>query len=262
MVEKVNVEKQKTPMIPYIERVLEESDYSGCIDGRPGNENRGAKMLGGAVDPVFMFALWTGQDFNEEFVISSIKTLLEKKIRPGVHRGSHAHKNHEHPEESTSDCGFADKLKTIFKTTLEKQPEITEILEPYCQKEALDNVFNKLKEYDIEKIKLTGEALISTIEKVVQQQDKEYAAEVLQGEHKEKKAFVNTEKYVTFDTNEADRQEKQAFNLDLEAAVEQAKILGVDENFARTANLIFYVATEMVLVEQKGKPALEVTLNK
>ncbi|MBI2029985.1 hypothetical protein HYT02_06205, partial [Candidatus Gottesmanbacteria bacterium] len=93
-------------------------------------------------------------------------------------------------------------------------------------------------------------------------ESKKGTIENLNGLHEEQVAFVNLRPNTTLDTNNLNREGKQAFNLDLWAAVEQSKELGVPEDFARDASLILYMATEMVLVEKNGKPALPVQIHK
>ncbi len=113
-----------------------------------------------------------------------------------------------------------------------------------------------MEQYPAENIKITGETLIHSVEA------SGGATETVAGEHAEQVAFVNLQPGTTLDTNQLNRQGQQAFNLDLWAAIEQAMALGVDSNFAIGASLILYMATEIMLVESKGKPALPVVVRK
>jgi len=65
----------------------------------------------------------------------------------------------------------------------------------------------------------------------------------------------------TLDTRSLNRQGTQGFNLDLLEAMRQAKALGIDNDFTLPASLILYLATEIVLVEDKAKVALPVEIH-
>ena len=168
----------------------------------------------------------------------------------GAHRGSH-----KHPEAGKCNCGFADKMPKIFQLAIDRRGDITKRLNDVYNanidkisqfdihfSELIENAYSLLEKYSAEKIKLTGENLLSTVEQ------KGTVIENVEGDHKEAVAFVNLKPGTTFDTNQSNREGNQAFNLDLWAAVEQSGKLGVDASFATAASLIHYQATEIMLV--------------
>jgi hypothetical protein len=236
-----------------------------CVDGRPTDgESDGPQMLGGSIHPMAVAALYQGADFNEQFVTQSLTTLKDKGFAIGAHRDDH---DHGAPEQNSCGCGFADKLGLIVQAAKENKEGIHgKLIETYeankdkmgtfskPMNEVIAHTYEKLEQYPAEKLQLTGERLVRTLE---QQGAK---VEIVQGPHGECAAFVNLQEGTTFDTNGSNKEGRQAFNLDLWAGVEHSKALGVDEEFAAAASLVLYLATEIVLVEKNGKPALPVLI--
>ena len=142
------------------------------------------------------------------------------------------------------------RILEIYKSNHSKFPEFSVSFEDH-----LSEVYDKLEKYSASKIVLGGEDLVTLAF--------ECGANVedVESEHQEKIAYVNLVSGTTFDTKEANSKGWQAFNLDIWSCVEQATALGVEKNFALFASLILYAATEVVLVEQKGKEALPIGIN-
>jgi len=261
-----------------------------CVDGRPDFEiaEKGPQMLGGSLHPILLRAIYTNQSFNESFVKEGITELQTLGFKVGIHRGDlhthtekisqhHAGKTHEpqttkNNEKSKSGCGAADETDKIIAKAIEQKAEITRRLKETYEanietfggfasgfakpfEQILAETYEKIGQFGPEKIKITGEETIITAEKAGA------AVENLEGNHAERVAYVNLKKNITYDTNESNKQGIQAFNLDLLEAVEQAEALGVDKEFAIAASLILYQATEMVLVEEKGKNPLPILLH-
>lgn len=262
----VSVETGGSPEInaaQFLELKITGYEAPWCVDGRPDNDSeKGPQILGGSLHPVVLAAVWFNEELDRNFLSSAFSTLRDNGYGIGVHCGSHRH-------GENSDCGFADNLPAVFQKVSDKRQTIMErLLDVYSENadalgidddetfaNMLENAFDLLTNYDTENFQLTGETLIKTAEA-------EGAAVVnLEGDHQEQVAFVNMKPDVTFDTNQSNTNGCQAFNLDLPVAVEQAATLGVDDNFAIAASLILYQATEMVLVEDKGKRALQVALH-
>lgn len=218
-----------------------------CVDGRPDfTMQKGPQMLGGSLLPVILKSIY----YNKPIAITDLN-ILKTKHSLGAHRGE----VHGHDTTGKSGCGFADSLQIIIKTAKDKK----EIIFQRLKNLGINNIeqtYNKIANYDERNITLTGENLVSKV------QNAGGIIENLKGEHKEEVAFVNLKPQVTFDTNGANKKGKQAFNLDLWAVLEQSKVLGIPEEFAKYASLILYIATEIVLVEDKGKLPLPVHINK
>lgn len=245
---------------PYREIDITGKESPRCVDGRKSEgSQKGPQMLGGSLHPVILAAVFRNSAFNSQFIVENMQVLKDAGFGMGVHRGSHKH-------GVKSDCGFSDNLKTIFAKVGSARNEIIKIIKQvYADNSGVlgqmaeglfEQAFTAITAYPAENLQLTGEALIAEVAKTE-------GAQVidLQGEHREKSAFVNLKKGATYDTNEADQAGQQAFNLDLWAVKEQAEALGVDNGFATAASLIFYTATEMVLVEDKGKARVPVKIH-
>jgi hypothetical protein len=80
--------------------------------------------------------------------------------------------------------------------------------------------------------------------------------QTLDGGHQETAAVVNLVPGSTLDVDR--NQSHQAFNLDLWLVEEIGQKFGWDNNLTSALSLGLYVATEMVLVEAKGKPRLPI----
>jgi hypothetical protein len=241
----------------FIEKTLTGNEPARCVDGRPAQKSpQGPQMLGGSLHPLVMDAIITNRDFDASAISAGLRNLSESGFSIGVHWGPHKH-------EDKSDCGFGDRIKDIIQTAKDQEKEITKRLIDVYKDEGiatntLANSYNLISRYDLNKVKITGEKLISSCE------ENGAAAETLEEEHKEQAAFVNLKIGTTLDTKEVNKQGGQAFNLDLWAAIEQGLVLTKNASVEtlRDLSLILYMATEMVLVEQKGKPKLPIHLHK
>lgn len=231
-----------------------------CVDGRKSEgSEKGSQMLGGTLHPLVLRAIADGSVFDSSFILENVQALKSSGFGIGVHRGSHKH-------GEKSDCGFSDNLKAVFEKVGIAREEIIAVLKKVyadnvevlgdMPEDVFEEAFNSITSYSTDNLQLTGEALISEIAKIEGAQTID-----LQGEHREKAAFVNLKQDTTYDTNTADLAGNQAFNLDLWAVQEQAEALNVEKDFATAASLILYVATEMVLVEDKGKERLGVVIH-
>jgi hypothetical protein len=254
-------EKETTKeSMKFIEKKLTGNEPPRCVDGRPDQKSpQGPQMLGGSLHPLVMNAIITNRDFDALAVENGLRELREANFPIGVHRG-----HHKDAELKTSDCGFGDKLKMIIFTARHEKLEIVERLMKIYKKEGIDTntlltSYNLISNYDRTRIKITGEDLIQKSE------ENGAAIENLDGNHMEQAAFVNLKINTTLDTQNVNKQGKQAFNLDLWAAIEQGLVLTktADVETLRDLSLILYMATEMVLVEQKdNKPPLPIILHK
>jgi len=234
-----------------------------CVDGRPDPSSElGPQMLGGVLHPLALKAIYDNLDFNHELVNKGLNTIEGAGSKTGVHRGAHK-------SELTSDCGFADRIKEIIETAINQRSLITtrllQIYEANQEKfpninqdqfsQLVDAAYERISAYDTKRITINGEPLIRHVE------GRGSPTELVEGDHKEIIAFVNLRKDTTLDTLELNKRGQQAFNLDLFAATDCAEVLAVPTEFSIPASLIFYMATEMVLVENKGKPALPVEIH-
>lgn len=255
---------KETEMLPtFIENPLSGNEPPRCVDGRPSpRSEQGPQMLGGSLHPVVLAAIYDNLPIDSGTVAKEIKNLQEAGVKTGAHRGQHAH-------GEASDCGFADRLQDILKVAVEKRDEILRRLQLTYQQnrdkledynlpvpeDLIGQAYDKIETYSPDWIKTTGEKLVNRIE------TSGSTIETVQGDHAETVTFVNIKNGTTMDTLAVNRQHQQGFNLDLLEAVRQAKLLGVGEDFSIPASLILYQATEMVLVEDKGKPALPVQIH-
>jgi len=242
----------------FTEKTLTGNEPPRCVDGRPAKESpQGPQMLGGSLHPLFIESLVSNTAFDAENVKIKLEKLKELRVPIGVHRG-----HHKDAKLGKSDCGFGDRLVDIVKTAKDNKEEIIKSLEIVYTKNGIDagtlqNSYEFISNYDLAKINLTGEKLIGFT------QENEAAIEDLDGNHGESIAFVNLKEGTTLDTLKVNERKQQAFNLDLWSAIEQSSILakGAKTETLRDLSLIMYQATEMVLVEQKGNPALPVVLH-
>lgn len=250
-------------MVPnFIEKPLVGSKPPRCVDGRPSSDSaHGPQMLGGSLHPLLLESIFSGSDLDANRVSVVLQALHKSGVKTGAHRGEHAH-------EETSDCGFADKMRDIVATAIAKRELVSRRLQEVFKanqnmfhsdftsfRGLLNNAYNLIEAYSPGKIKLAGEALVKKVE------DSNSKIETVDGDHAEQVAFVNLKDNATLDTVGLNLQGQQGFNLDLPEAAKQASKLGVPESFSIPASLILYQTTEIVLVENKGKPPLPVEIN-
>lgn len=262
----------------FLELASEEADRT-CVDGRVDKGKRnGFQMLGGSLHPVALKAIYRGENITVKFIEDNFRALKAQGIKIGLHRGSH-----RSVDENKSDCGFADNLDRIIAKVKEEKKEIKARLEGLRRMalsqgvknlelelsgeeftQRLEMVINQIASYDPEKVKIKGEELVAALEGLTDKKGKPLVDSVqdLKGDHQEGVVFVNLEPGVSFNTVEANEQGWQAFNLDLREVEYEAKSLGINDLFfIHWGSLVFYVATEIVLVEDRGKEPLPVRLH-
>jgi hypothetical protein len=241
----------------FVGKMLKGTEPARCVDGRPDPKSpQGVQMLGGSLHPIAVTAIILNKNFDNDYIVKSLNELISAGHKLGVHWGAHKH-------EDKSDCGFADRLNYILQTAKNNEKEILKRLTEIYTANGIDasslsKSYKYISGYSLDKIMVIGKDLIDLSIK------NQAAFENLQGDHGEQTAFVNLKENTTLDTQSLNNQGKQAFNLDLWAAISQTQALNktADVNLIRDLSLILYMATEMVLVEQKGKPSLPVILNK
>jgi hypothetical protein len=252
---------EKEPMkeqVKFIEKTLTGDEPPRCVDGRPSDDSlQGPQFPGGSLFFSVMKSIIENDDISEATIKNDLETL-GSLFPVGVHRGPH-----KDIENGKSDCGFADKQITIIQTAKDNPDTIIGKLEKTYKENGIDtktlrDSFNLITNYDLAKATCTGEKQISSAESCGA------TSENLKDDHKEMVAFVNLKPNTTLDTRKLNEQGQQAFNLDLWAVFEQGQTLikNVSDETLRDLALILYQATEMVLVEQKGKPALKVEVHK
>jgi len=195
------------------------------------------------------------QPFNE-FTKNTINQLRESGFGSGVHRGSHC--NHE-----ASDCGFADNLPHIIQRLSDKQEEIKEIINSAAPGLINDNnqsVWDKLVMQAATASSqgqfTDGETLVAGVLESCSSN-----LQTLEGDHAELSAVVNIKEGTTLNTGSLVASGKQSFNLDLWYVLKQADELKMDIEFVKLAALGLYVATEMVLVEDKKQIRLPILVH-
>lgn len=261
---------------PFYERLVEPTDPLGCIDGRPDKDQRsiGIQMLGGTLNMVVLRALAQGRDLDES-LINEVVAELRNVDSTGAALPVGVHKGH---------CGFAHELINIMATIVEREDELNARVSQFVkahEQEFLDfgfdnhenqiqAAFESIRRFSGEKqILVIGEDLVDSVTT-----DPDQVTDLL-GKHEEVAAFVNLKDGYSLDNNLANGiispdlirlegaiiEKSPAFNLDMWAVRRQARALGINQNFAVAASLVLYAATEMVLVEQSGKPALPMILH-
>ena len=221
-----------------------------CIDGRQGdNPDLYVQSLGGSLNIAVVD--WILNNSNGEFKSSIDETfsnLQTKGYRVGFHTS-------DHYNEGESGCGFAD-LEVIIDVLYRKSNPIFDILFE------IDSSLNK-KEWDeiIKNVK-NAKRKLPKGDEIIFGSHNDHGADLqkLYGEHNEKVAIINLEENTTLNVNQ--NQRTPAFNLDLWWVKKQAGSLGIDQNKTSLLTLGLYVATEMVLVENKGKQRLPIIVRK
>lgn len=248
---------------------------SFCVDGRTGDRKaNGEKIgnkpypqtLGGSLNVVTIN--WLLQDGKTEYldeVDSTFKNLETAGYKLGIHTGQHGKFDSGGKCVEASDCGAADNWKEIIKRLISEHSDIWEILSEVGQNNNLE--FNK-KVWDqlISRIKvLVNTGQVNTIPSgpEIINHALEYdnvAVQHLQEDHKESAAVVNLKPNTTLDVDN-NQDEAQAFNLDLWYLMQQVEALKIDQEQAKLLALGLYLATEMVLVEDKRGIRLPVLVN-
>lgn len=228
-----------------------------CVDGRVGTV--GGKryapypqFLGGGLGFAVLNWLVSWPDDNLLINIEIVFNRLKQKGYPlGVHTSTHAH-----PSEDKSDCGFADNLPKIIETFLEENEVISRRLNSaisYFDRSLWVQLTDRIKPMEWENI-AAGQRLISRAV------DQGAILQTLIGDHQEAAAIVNLKDNTTLDVNKS--QKHSAFNLDLWLVDLVGKDLGWPIDRVKLLTLGLYLATEIVLVEQKDKPKLPILVRK
>lgn len=226
-----------------------------CVDGRnSGKQGLYLQALGGSYHLITLNWLLTSGKASEynEVQQETLSQLRNKGYRLSVHKGHHA-------EGEKSDCGFADNNGKIIKTLSKKADDIWKLIiqaDPTLVSElpTWNEIKTLVSRADVDHIP-SGNDLIN-------QATDGYQADLqtLEGEHKEIAAVINFKRDTTLDVDK--NQGTQAFNLDLWYVMDQVKDLGLNEKKSLLLSLGLYVATEIVLVEDKGKTRLPIIVKK
>jgi len=255
MPEKPNQNEISTVLKNFVEIENPKSLSQFCVDGRKGNgPGIYLQALGGSYHLVTLNWLLSGGKASEyqEIQQETFIRLRNHGYHISVHRGGHAH-------EDKSDCGFADNNGTIIKTMVNRGDEIWELMtqvEPSLEseKQTWQEIQQLVARAEVDKLP-PGETLINQAVDGFQAD-----LQTLEGEHQEIAAIVNLKRNTSLDVDK--NQKTQAFNLDLWYILDQAKDLGLDEKKSLLLSLGLYIATEMVLVENKGKPRLPIVIRR
>lgn len=240
-----------------------------CVDGRTGERktNNGKDLtrkpygqaLGGDLNiATIRWLLNDGQEDYLETVTQTFADLSQAGYKQlGVHYGGHAHGD-------GSDCGFADNNAKIMQTLADKSEEIWQMIQAaisqypeigLSEEKFRQLVTNKVQQANLSKLP-PGKQIIDHAAKI-----DNVTVQNLEADHKEVAAVVNLKPNTTLDADN-NQDETQAFNLDLWLIQQQAQDLGIDVNEATLLTLGLYVATEMVLVEEKRGIRLPILINK
>lgn len=227
-----------------------------CVDGRdgdvawatkPANEHLYVQALGGSMLIAVIRFLQAGTSYSD-ILHDTINELQAHNFGCGVHRGSHC-------DGQKSDCGFADNLQLIINRLATQHNTIRQSIESAAPGVINDEVWDQIVSdaHDVSTKDIDGgERLIASCE------NDKANVQTLQGEHAEIAAIVNLTHGTTFNTGKLAAQDMQAFNLDLWYVLEQSKLFGLEDTYTTLAALGLYVATEMVLVEDKKQVRLPI----
>lgn len=232
-----------------------------CVDGRDGavqfngpeaEKHLFAQALGGSLNAALLSFLHGNFIGFEEARSEAFTVLQSAGMKCGVHRGSHA-------GGESSDCGFADNMPKIVRRLADKADEIKSLIEQAAPGVMDEAVWQQVVEACSTK---QDPQLYPAGENMIQESVKENAnLQTLEAEHAEAAALVNLKPETTFNTGKIVQDGLQAFNLDLWCVLRQAEVLNVEEKFATLATLGLYVATEMVLVEDKKQVRLPIVIH-
>lgn len=240
-----------------------------CVDGRYGvlsssfnsvlsTKHLFTQALGGSLLFVVLTYIIDHRSGSLEDVLDEvIADIHEQGFSCGVHRGSHAHGDR-------SDCGFADNLPMIIERLVQKKDEIASLITSVApgliskENQAIwDELMRRCSVLDENTLKFeSGEALIArSVTK------HEAQIQTLKGDHAEIAAIVNLKDGTTLDTSGLVQDGAQAFNLDLWYVLRVTSAIGLDPEKVKLLSLGLYIATEMVLVEEKHGYRLPVLLH-
>lgn len=246
---------------PFVELSITGKESAWCVDGRRSFQGKpGPKMLGGSLHIVLLWCLWEHRPFDDHSIHLVFRILKRHGFGLGVHRGSH-----KNVRSHLSDCGFADNLPAILEIAASRQNNINQAVTDLFHihgsplhvvgslHEDMKKVWQKLSDYPRGTLTLWGEDCVKAAHKAGA------IVHEVTGNHHEEEAFINLDTQTTLDTDEENREGHQAFDLDLGVILDQGKVLHLPKDFVLLASLVLYVATEIVLVERKGKTAIPLT---
>ena len=230
-----------------------------CVDGRDGavefaseeaNGHVFVQALGGSLLAAVIQYISNDNSY-EEALEQCAQKLSDNGFGTGVHRGSHS-------AGDASDCGFADNLQKILQRLSTQSQQIADLIDQAAPGVRDEGLWNKL----ISDVEANMDTPLASGESVVARSHEKGAnLQTLDGDHAEVAAVVNLSQGTTLNTRGLVESGLQAFNLDLWYVQEQARVLGIDVSYATHAALGLYVATEMVLVEDKKQIRLPILIN-
>jgi hypothetical protein len=216
-----------------------------CVDGRTsGTPELYAQTLGGAYNiAVTGWLLSDTADFTAS-TTSTFEALKEKGYNEGVHTDNHG----------GCGCGFVKRLLDVLNVLKKNDKEIWNRIT-----EAAPALAAHQKTWQ----EIVGQVLLKDIGSIPEgttalenAQKKGATLQTLQGDHKEIAAYVNLKDGTTLDVLQ--NQNTQVFNLDLWYVAQQARDLDMNEDKVKLLTLGLFAATEIVLVESKGKERLPI----
>ena len=261
-----DTEKKIRSRIVDLLQYKEEPRY--CVDGRTGERINAqdqamekkpyGQALGGDLNIASINWLLNGGQQNYLDTISQTFTDLANAgyKQLGVHYGGHAHGD-------GSDCGFADNNIKIMQTLLIKTNEIWQMIqEAISQHPDIELSEQKFKQLVTDKVKKADFSKLPSGKQIIDHAAKidNVTVQQLEADHKEVAAVVNLKPNTTLDADN-NQDEAQAFNLDLWLVQQQAQDLGINVEDTTLLTLGLYVATEMVLVEDKRGKRLPILIN-
>ena len=261
---------------PWVEVIYPKSSSPFCVDGREGKRKKPIgpnesmveirapypQTLGGSLNSAVVAGILR-KDKNGRPVLATQNFINVAKgvfgqlrhlgFGLGLHSGKHAKRGER------SDCGFADNLHKIITYLREEHEE--EIWNILTEKKLVSEDDRELWDYIIRLLKQVDLDNIPDGDKIIEELKKEegVAFQILEGDHQEVAATIN---YVEGTTLDTDLQQTPAFNLDIYRVEEEAKALGIKAKLANILTLGLYVATEIALVEDKGKTRLPILVRK
>lgn len=241
--------EKKIPVTDFV--FVPSSKNLNCVDGRSPQEGDGnyAQLLGGLIGPVALKYFLT--DNNEGFIdlIEPVKDILHNQGFTGQ----------VHTDMCSSvdcGCGFAANLKTIAETLVRNQEKYFNAIKSL----GLDLHDKKLWETIVKKVYQREGNIPEGMEMIEGAVSAGVEKTTLTGDHDEKLAIVNTVPDTTLLKGEQGQQ--QAFSLDLWMIDKIAPSMQLDPALAKMLMLGLYLATEKVLVQDKGKIGLAVELRR
>jgi len=261
-----NQQSPEHPIPKFIETECNIKTPPTCVDGRNCGIDgylKAGQMLGGSLNIIILKAINEGKQIDKEFISKTVAQMKKLEIKVGGHTD-----DHDHSEGVACGCGFADNIITILQRAQQQKDEIINRIknvysnnptaydnffgEDINVSELLSNSLNKIISYNI------SENVNSTGKQIVEKVNPQYK---LKGNHGEQIAFINLKQGKTLNVVTLNNRKKQAFNLDLWMVKNQATKMRLNANIYVMQSLILYVATEIVLVEDKGQMALPLVTN-